>query len=239
MMAAPAMPGRHSCASAVGGYKGETMRHFVTAMLACGIMLAALPPAHADTTCPPSPPLGSTVNGNLIVPPNQRCDLNGVTVTGNVRVQTNATLSLDLPVGSTINGNVSVGTGAIFFVISPSTINGNVVADQCRIVQMEVTGVTGAMVGGNVQIQNCMGDVVSGEMIGFEIGGNFACNGNSAGCIAVGDNIKGNAQINDNSGSSAVNNNRIAGNLQCEDNTTIIGGGNAVGGQRQGQCANF
>jgi hypothetical protein len=233
-MAAPAMSGRHSCASAVGGYKGETMRHFVTAMLACGIMLAALPPARADTTCPPSPPLGSTVNGNLIVPPNQRCDLNGVTVTGNVRVQTNATLSLDLPVGSTINGNVSVGTGATFFVLSPSTIDGNVRADQCSSV--ESSSVPGAMVGGNVQIQNC---TLDGRVIGFEIGGNFACNGNSGGCIAVGDNIKGNVQINDNSGTSVVDNNRIVGNLQCEDNTNIIGGGNAVGGQRQGQCANF
>ena len=70
------------------------MKHFTTTMLACGIMLAVLPTARADTTCPPSPTPGGTVNGNLIVPTGQNCTLAGVTVTGNVQVQTNAVLDI-------------------------------------------------------------------------------------------------------------------------------------------------
>ena len=84
------------------------MKHFVTAMVAFGIMLAAVPaaraaatapapatpatpaapaaPATAATTCPPNPTPGSTVSGNLIVPSGAQCVLSGVTVSGNVVV---------------------------------------------------------------------------------------------------------------------------------------------------------
>jgi len=47
----------------------ETMKQIATAMLAVGTMLAALSAAGADAICPPNPPVGSTVNANLIVPP--------------------------------------------------------------------------------------------------------------------------------------------------------------------------
>jgi hypothetical protein len=130
------------------------MNHFATTMLACGIMLAALPSARADTTCPPSPPLGTTINGNLIVPAGQNCTLVEVTVTGNVQVQTNATLTFPapLPFGfETIVGNVSVGTGASVTVEAGLTIDGNLEANECRVVALG----PGDIVGGNVQIQYC------------------------------------------------------------------------------------
>jgi hypothetical protein len=89
-------------------------KHFSAAMLAVGIMLAAVPVARADTTCPPDPVTGSTVNGNLIVTSGAICQLSDVTVTGNVQVQTNATLSVlrGTATGTTIDGNLRVGTGA-------------------------------------------------------------------------------------------------------------------------------
>ena len=136
------------------------MNHFATTMLACGIMLAVLPTARADTTCPPNP--GTTVNGNLIVPANQTCIVRGVTVTGNVQVQTNAHLNIsdNATQGSTIDGNLRAGTGAFLdvFVSSgfTSTIDGNIVADQCSAVEL-----VPAIVGGNVSIQNCTGSSLS------------------------------------------------------------------------------
>src|SRR5437867_2532306 len=108
------------------------MKHFATTMLVLGIVSTALAAARAaDTTCPPNPSPGSTVNGNLVVPSGASCVLSGVTVTGNVQVQTNATLQV-IPngtQGATIDGNVDVGAGASTFVLSDgvvSTIGGNI-----------------------------------------------------------------------------------------------------------------
>jgi hypothetical protein len=214
------------------------VKHFATALLAFGIMLAGISAARADTTCPPNPPPGSTVNGNLVVPPGTVCQLFGVTVTGNVQVQTNAHLNIsdNATQGSTIDGNLRAGTGAILdvFVSSgfTSTIDGNIVADQCSAVEL-----VPAIVGGNVSIQNCTG----GQFVGYsdaEIAGNFTCNDNSIECDALAGNVKGNVQINNNA-VAEVFVNTIGGNLQCQGNTTIIGSGNTVGGHEQGQCAGF
>ena len=98
------------------------MKHFAMALLAFGIMLAGVSAARADTTCPPNPPPSSTVNGNLVVPRGTVCQLFGVTVTGNVQVQTNAHLNLsdtNATPGSTIDGNVRVETGAFLTYSSP------------------------------------------------------------------------------------------------------------------------
>lgn len=215
------------------------MKHLATALLALGIILAALPAAPAaDTACPPNPSPGSTVNGNLVVSTDLPCTLAGVTVIGNVQVQTNAELHV-IPngtQGSTINGNVQVGTGASLLVISldghgTSTIDGNIAAEECSRVQMEPI-----TVGGNVSIQNCTREP-SGVGRG-KIAGNFACNDNSIECVVVNSNVNGNVQINDNS-SAIVENNMIGGNLQCQRNQTISGGGNTVDGNKQGQCAGF
>ena len=120
------------------------MKHFTTILLAFGIMSAALPAARAaDTPCSPSLD-GSTVNGNLIVPPGAVCELSDVTVTGNVQVQTNALLALS---GSTIGGNVDVGTGARLTIpLGSVTIDGKLKADQCN---------ANVVVGGNVLVQSC------------------------------------------------------------------------------------
>jgi hypothetical protein len=213
------------------------MKRFATALLTFGIMLMALHAARADTTCPPNPPPGGIVNGNLVVPLGTVCQLFGVTVTGNVQVQTNAHLNIsdNATQGSTIDGNMRVGTGAILdvFVSSgfTSTIDGNVVADQCSAVEL-----VPAIVGGNVSIQNC-----TGEFVGYsqgEIAGNFTCNDNSTECDALAGNVKGNVQINNNAAADVFVN-TIGGNLSCQGNATINGGDNMVGGHKQGQCAGF
>jgi hypothetical protein len=220
------------------------MKHFATAMLACGIILvAALPAAHADTTCPPSPSPGSTVNGNLVVRNNMVCTLSpGVTVTGNAQVGAGATLSL-----------------------TTGSVGGNIQADNCVMMIISPDGQPSTFsVAGNVQIQHCDGSgsgFVAGIAGPITIGGNFECSDNFAPCVATGGSVKGNlsvdgnsgggsrvsavsvsgnAQINDNTGGTTIiEGNGVAGNLQCQGNTAVSDGGfpNMVAGQRQGQCA--
>jgi hypothetical protein len=220
------------------------MKRFATALLAFGIMVAAgLPVARADTTCPPSPASGSTVNGALVVPTSQVCTLSpGVTVTGSVEVQSGATLHL------------TVGS-----------VGGNVEADNCVEMAISPEANPGTFsVGGNVQIEGCSGSSgfdagVSGLPI--KIGGNFECSDNSAPCFATNGSVKGNlsvdgnsgggsriaavsiggnAQIDENTGGTTIiEGNTIAGNLQCQGNTAVSNEGfpNTVGGHKRGQCA--
>jgi hypothetical protein len=233
------------------------MKPFATTILAFGIMLAALPAAHADTTTCNTTITGGTVSGNLIVPPGATCTLVGVTVTGNVQVQENATLMIYLyspPSGfniaenSTIDGNVQVGVGASLSTSEPFgvlTIAGNLNADQCSSV-----GLVNPIVDGNVRISNCTGPFEN-EYIGGEIGGNFDCSGNSAGCILQFGKVNGNVMINNNNhingngdAPNVVAGNTIGGNLQCQGNTAItdvliVAEPNIVGDHKQGQCAGF
>ena len=203
------------------------MRHFATALLAVGIMAAAVPAARAaDTTFPPNPLANSTIHGNLTVPSGPDCDLISVTVTGNVQVQTNA--ALNITGLSTIVGNVSVGTEASLITpVGHLTIDGNFDANQCN--SLILPG--GDTVGGNVQIQYCAEASVGTN----EIGGNLACN-NSNACEVFSNRVKGNVEVNDN-GSAEVENNAIGDNLQCQGNTSITVSGNKVGGHTEGQCA--
>jgi hypothetical protein len=153
-----------------------------------------------------------------------------------------------IPENSTIDGNVHVEVGASFFTSEPRgvlTIAGNLNADQCSSVSL-----VEAIVDGNVRISNCTGPAES-EYLQGEIGGNFDCSGNFAGCILQLANVKGNAMINNNNNMNANNNfsnvvagNTIGSNLQCKGNTAIIdviivASPNIVGGHKQGQCAGF
>jgi hypothetical protein len=235
------------------------MKNFATTMLVLGIVATALPAARAaDTICPPNPSPGSTVNGNLVVPSGASCLLSGVTVTGNVQVQTNATLSVfsDGTQGATIDGNVDVGAGASLFVSGfsegvVSTIGGSIKADGC------ISAVLGPFtaVGGNVQAQQCLGLGVTDS----EIEGNLYCTDNStAGCLVLRNHVQGNVQMNHNTGADADHNtiggnlrindtsivavvvgNTIGGNLQCLRNTDIVGSDNTVEGRKRGQCTGF
>jgi hypothetical protein len=211
------------------------LNHFTTTMLAFGIMVAALPTARAaDTNCT-SNLFNTTVNGNLIVPAGQSCQLIAVTVTGNVQVQTNALLTILFSAGptTTIVGNVSVGTGARLNASNGGlTIDGNFEANQCLGVSLVGSPVN--TLGGNVQIHDCTGGA---DVLVFDIGGNVDCN-NSGICDLGGNKVNGNVEVNDNS-SAIVANNTIGNNLECQGNTSITGEPNTVGGKKSGQCAGF
>ena len=200
------------------------MKRFATTILAFGIMLAALPGARADTTCPPNPSPLSTVKGNLVV--TGVCNLIGVTVTGNVQVQTNAVLSSNATApASTIIGNVDVGTGATLDAeVGGLTIDGNVKANQCLSVDLR----HGVIIGGNVRIQYCTGE---SDVVSDDIAGNVACD-NSSTCLVAANHVNGNVHVDDNSNAD-VSNNTIDNNLECRGNATLSASGNQVGGKSQ------
>jgi hypothetical protein len=180
------------------------------------------------------------VDGNLIVPPGATCSLIGVTVTGNVRVQTNAVLLFQyFGELTTIEGDLRAEAGASLSGTGIEVL-GNVGADNCGGPNLEEIHV-----GGNYYIRNCTGGNVV-VVVRTQIGGNFDCSNNSVPCEFDDNTVKGNVQINKNGGTSTARLNTIGGNLRCEGNTSIIDTDdmgdvvpNTVGGQRQGQCAGF
>src|SRR6266849_9855384 len=87
----------------------------------------------ADASC--SGMLTGKIAGNVVVPRGASCTLSDATVTGNVQVSQNASLTVDA-------------------TQQPATIDGNVQAVQCAFVLLEGGGVT---VNGNLQIVQCTG----------------------------------------------------------------------------------
>ena len=227
------------------------MKHIATAMAMFGIMIAALPAARAaDTTCPPSPLPGTTINGNLIVPANASCELDD----------------------GTVSGNVMVGTGASFQSI-PNTgqtvrIDGNIGADHCKAVVLDTTEGGGVIsVEGNVDIRHCANGRNSGYAGHVTISGNFVCaftsssfgcgaqngivqgnltvdnNSSANGSFVAGNQVSGNVDVSGNSSANSppvVSGNTIGGDLRCFDNSPAPGDGifgpNTVSGSKQGQC---
>jgi feruloyl esterase len=159
-----------------------------------------------------------TIAGNVTVPANASCTLDTVGISGNVQVQQNASLTVQA-------------------YDEPSSIGGNVQANNCSFALLEGT----VTVGGNLQIHNCTAK--SGFVgPGITIRGNFQCQSNLGPCEAWLGEVDGNAEIQNNSstGASDVSLVTIGGNLQCQQNTpapTHQYGPDWVTGNLQGQCA--
>jgi hypothetical protein len=203
------------------------MKHFARAMLAFGIIAAAVSPARANapTTCNTTM-TGGMINGDVVVPTNALCILDNLTVTGNVTVGTSAT-----------------------FIVNGGKIGGNILADGCQEVKLDGSQ-TKINVGGNVQIQGCtpVTHHPSGEILGspgnlINVGGNFQCyDNNNAFCFAQYAKVGNNVQIYGNLGleGSAVTNSKVGNNIEFNDNTCTLGtcqhiidGNNFVGGNVQ------
>ena len=201
----------------------------VFVMAAATNFLAGASTARAtDVSCSGTLGGGATVtdiNGNVKVPDNASCTLNFVNVTGNVQAGHGSTL-------------------LITAYTEPSTIAGNVQAEQCKsaLLQGNVT------VGGNVQIQQCTGAGPNGfQGPDIVINGNFQCQANASNatpCLAWLGKVHGNVQIESNVAPTAsdVSLVTIGGNLQCQHNsqaTTHMHGPSWVDGHSQDECAGF
>jgi feruloyl esterase len=165
------------------------------------------------------------IEGNVTVPQGANCTLSFVNVTGNVQADKGSTLLI---------------TG----YTEPSTIGGNVHANNCYSALLE-----GAVtVSGNVQIQQCNGNVPNGfRGPDIVINGNFHCQGNSSNaesCLAWLGKVYGNVEIQQNHGPTApdVSLVTVGGNLICQQNSsapTHVHGPSWVDGNSLGQCQGF
>jgi feruloyl esterase len=216
------------------------------------------PSAWAETTCTgvmngatPSTIPGfsglnalSTLNGNVTVPSGASCTLMFYNVTGNVQAKDDANLTL---VYVNVSGNVQVQNGGTLVINAynePSTVGGNVQANQCKsaLLQGNVT------VGGNLQIQQCTGAGPNGfQGPGIVINGNFQCKANASNatpCLAWLGKVHGDVQIQSNVAPTApdVSLVTVGGNLQCQHDslpTTHLHGPSWVDGNSQDECAGF
>ena len=92
----------------------------------------------------------------------------------------------------------------------------------------------GTVVAGDVQIK---GATSFSFCSGTTIGGNFQAEENlAAGAFSC--TIGGDLQLNKNAFIRAFSN-TVGGNLQCKENGSALGGGNAVTGDKEDQCAGF
>jgi hypothetical protein len=189
------------------------MRNFAVALImAVPAVLAGASTVHAaDANCTGA--LTGKIDGNVVVPNGASCTLSDITVTGNVQVSQNASLTVDA-------------------TQQPATIGGNVQATNCAFALLE----GGVTVDGNVQIHQCAQQ--SGFVgPGVKIGGNFECNAGA--CEADLGDVQGNLHVQNN-GASDISLVSVGGNLQCEGNTPPpmhAFGPDFVGGNLLGQCA--
>ncbi|MBV8096870.1 MAG: hypothetical protein JO110_27215, partial [Acetobacteraceae bacterium] len=121
-----------AAASRVAGREDSMTRFAFTAFVTSGLLLAAGPGAYAQNKSCSTTMSGNVIHGNLVVPPDATCTLNGVTV----------------------DGNISVGTGATLNVSSGSRIGGNIQASGCNFVSLFPGPIS---IGGNVDINSCNG----------------------------------------------------------------------------------
>ena len=88
-------------------------------------------------------------------------------------------------------------------------------------------------VGGNVQSENARRVVVRSSSVGGSI--QHVQGGSS---VVRGNRVSGDVQMFSNRGDIVIARNRIDGNLQCKSNSPApTGGANAVGGNKEDQCA--
>ena len=191
------------------------MRTFVFAsLMALSAVIGGASAVRADTVCT-SQSLTGSITGNVVVPSGASCTLSNATVSGDVHVRQNASLTIDA-------------------TAQPTTINGNVLANGCRFALLE----GGVTVSDSVEIRQCA------QQSGFtgpgvKIGANFQCINNPGGCEAELGAVQGSVQI-EGSTASDISLVSVGGNLQCGGNTpapTHNFGPDFVTGTEQGQCA--
>lgn len=150
-----------------------------------------------------------TIVGNVIVPDDATCTLNGTNVQGNVTVKSRATITIN---GASITGGVQ-GESANNVVIEPNSSIGNSVSLRKGV----DVSIGGATITGDLQLEENNGSV---SLANNSVSGSIQANKNR------GDGI-------------AITSNTIGNGLQCQDNSPPPVGGNNIAKQKQGQCLNL
>lgn len=150
-----------------------------------------------------------TFGGDVEIPEDTSCIFANVRVRGDLKLRRGAALT---------------GTDV--------RVDGNVEARQAARLSLSTSRVDGSLEferGGGVDLRRT------------EIDGNLLLDSNSGRLEAEDNRIEGNVQLSKNRGGPFVlSDNRIDGNLQCTGNEPPpTGGGNVVGGNKEGQCRNL
>lgn len=186
---------------------------FMAVMLAAGGLLANASAARAgDFEC--RGVLGPvTIVGNLIVPDDSSCVLNGTVVQGNVVVKSRANLEAN---AVNVTGGLQ-GESPARVVVRDSQFGNSISLRKAEDVNNQFAGgqirITGTQVTGDVQLEE-----------------------NRVPITLENNDIVGSIQANKNTGGLEITGNRIGNGLQCQDNNPPPVGGGNVAKQKQGQC---
>lgn len=208
---------------------------FVTRTMLLVVMLALVgpTPALAAFECRGFI-LNPTIQGNLVVPPGETCDLSGGgTVTGNVTVGKDATFVTE---AVTIHGSVRGDGFASVAFLTTDEINGNIVltgGSESILIEQANVGGRIVLTGNDVSREIQVGDSV-------ETGGSLTVTDNSAPELQIVDSAFGGAvRFTDNRGQAEILRNEVRGALSCERNQPAPDAfDNIVTGRASGQCAN-
>jgi hypothetical protein len=217
--------------------------------LVVGLFLGLAAAARAQTC-------STTITGgtytDLLVPAGDTCTLQGVRVTGNIVVQSGATLIAEsnCETQSSVGGNVIATGAACLYLVSPGvSVGGNVIAigtvapvtsSQCTSERNNVFCPT--KVTGNAAILGSSSNSLPWNFcsVSFTVGGNFEFANNATEGYVVSKTIRGNLLFDNNTDGGFISDNTIGGNLQCSGNSPApTGSGNTVSGAKLGQCSTF
>jgi hypothetical protein len=185
-------------------------KRILTALSASIVALAvAMPAAFADDRVCRGTIGKATIDGNVIVPKNATCKLNGTKVKGNVEVKSGAKL-----------------------YASAVRVDGNIQSEGFQVVQVK----QGSFVDGDVQLKK--GRSGGNSLISASTtDGNLQLEENRASIKANGNTILGDFQAFKNTGGLFFNNNRISQNFQCKENDPAPTGSGNTAGDKEDQCA--
>lgn len=153
-----------------------------------------------------------TIIGNLLVPDDATCVLNGTYVQGNVVVKSRANLSAT---GVTVTGGLQ-GESPASVVIRPSQFGNGISVRKAEDVNNPTAGlieISGTTVTGDIQLEE------NREPVSLR-----------------NNDIVGSIQANKNTGGLEITGNQIGNGLQCQANNPPPTGGGNVAKQKQAQC---
>jgi cytoskeletal protein CcmA (bactofilin family) len=219
---------------------------------ACTMVLAFLfhvPVVQADTFSCDGAPGNIKIDDDVLVPDGATCILEGTRVKGNVNVEAGGALRTR---NARIGGNIQADEAAWIVVGNGTRVKGDVQIEGTTDTPSagEPNVVCGARIKGNLQVTKNTAPFDLGCSNGNRVKGNLQVQDNdipgdfTGEVIAVSNNsVKGDLQFDDNLAAAAeatfdISDNRVKQNLQCSNNDPApTGGGNAVKGDRDGQCS--
>ncbi len=190
-------------------------RFVMAFMIAMGGLVMGESVAHAeDYECRGT--LGAvTIVGNLLVPDDATCTLNGTYVQGGIVVKSRATL---YATGVEVTGGIQ-GESPAKLVVSGSRIGNSVSVRKGGPITGQpgvALDISGTYINGDVQLEENVGSVSLRN-----------------------NEVVGSIQANKNTGGLEITGNLIGNGLQCQDNNPPPVGGGNIAKQKQGQCVNL